>query len=131
MSYRDKERLFQMVGAAEQKAFLPPINLMKPTHQFPIQTFPPNHVRLKLCGVKPQKPDVKNSMLSACHGEKLPCADLCAARPCVQKKGFLSQMSLSATDDPAEACTCMVMSTSIPRSLCKSRKSLLIPECAA
>lgn len=105
-----------MVGAAEQKAVLPPINLMKPTHQFPILTFFPNHVRLIPCGVKPQEPNVKNSMLSACRGGKLPCADPSAGMPHIQTKVFLSQMSpLSPTDDPTAACACMVMSSSIPQ----------------
>lgn len=58
-----------MVGAAEQKAVLPPINWMEPTHQFPILTLFLNRVRLKPCGVKPQELDVKNSMLLAhCGG---------------------------------------------------------------
>lgn len=77
-----------MVGAAEQKAVLPPINLMKPTHQFPIQTFFLNYARLKPHGVKPQEPDVKNSMLSACHGEKLPCTYQSTGRTLVQTKTF-------------------------------------------
>jgi len=98
-----------MAGAAEQKAVLPPINLMKPTHQFRIQTFFPNHVRLIRCGVKPQEPDVKHSMLSACRGEKLPCADPSAGRPCTQAKAFLSQTSLlGPADDPAGALACRI-----------------------
>lgn len=118
-----------MAGAAEQKAVLPPINLMKPTHQFPILTFFLNHVRLIPRGVKPQEPDVKNSMVSACCGEKLPCADPSAGRPCIQTNAFLSQMSLlSPTDDPTGDRACMVTSTSIPRSLCTSWKLPLITE---
>lgn len=94
-----------MVGAAEQKAVLPPINLMKPTHQFPILTSFLNHVRLKPLGVKPQEPNVKNSLVSACFGEKLPSTDPSAGRPCVQTKAFFSQMSLlSQTDDSCGAC---------------------------
>lgn len=129
MRQRDKESLFQMAGVAEQKAVLPPINLMKPTHQFPILTFFPNHVRLKSRGAKPQEPDVKNSMLLACCGKKFPCADPSAARPCIQTKAFLPQMSLlSPTDDSIGTFACIVMSTSIPRSLQTSQKSLLITE---
>lgn len=79
-----------MAGAAEQEAVLLPINLMKATHQFPVLTFFPNPVRLIPRGVKPQEPNVKNSMLSACHGEKLPCADPSAGKPCIQTKAFLS-----------------------------------------
>lgn len=121
-----------MVGAAEQKAVLPPINLMKPTHQFPILTFFPNYARLIRCGVKPQEPNVKNSMLSACHGGKLPCADRSAGTPHIQTKILLSLMSpLSPTDDPTAACACMVTSSSIPRSLCTSWKSPLMTKGAA
>lgn len=86
-----------MAGAAEQKAVLPPINLMKPTHQFPIQTFFLNHTRLKTHGVKPQEPNVKNSMLSACHGEKLPCTDQSTGRTLVQTKTlFLTNVTVKS-----------------------------------
>lgn len=118
-----------MAGATEQKAVLPPINLMKPTHQFPILTFFLNYVRLIPRSVKPQEPDVKNSTVSACCGEEVPCADPSAGRPCIQTKAFLSQMSLlSPIDDPTGAHACTVMSTSIPRSLRTSWKSPLITE---